>query len=147
MSSAEIVLLSLLLWLRTALGLRLPGRRLALPAGTEELEILHEYAVLRPLLSVLTFPSVQLKPTLDQYGPTLGHVLVKGLGLFSETLAVDEAGIFPLLAVGPAPAMIYRQPELAYRRLAGKIRQLRIARKIAHEDDLIVVSHDCLAFQ
>lgn len=129
------------------MGLAWPGRRLALlAAGAEKLEVLHEYAVLRPLLAVLAFPSVQLEPTLDQYRPTLGHVLVKGLSLFAETLAVDEAGIFPLLAVSSAPAMIYRQAELAHRCLAGEIRQLRITRKIAYEDDLIVVSHDCLAF-
>ncbi len=134
--AALTLALALALTLALTLALAAPAR-----ATVEELEVLDEYPVLAATRAVLAFPRVEVQPSFDKYLATLGRVLVKDFRGPAVGAAVDEAGVFPLLAGLVLPLAVGRQADLHHRRVARQVAELRIRRQIADHDYLVVVRH------
>src|SRR5687767_12121724 len=117
-------------------------------AAADELEVLDHDGQLAALpAALLVLPGVELEPAFDEDRLALLEVLVDDLGLLPERGHVDKRDFFLVLAVGGSKLTVAGDAELDDGRLARQVFQLRVARQVSHQQDLVEAGHDALNSQ
>src|SRR6266511_2174486 len=127
------------------LGLRVRGHELRLAAilsSAEELDAFGDDLHGLTLRAVLGLPLAPVEASVDADRAALGEVLGAALALVSPDRDVEVVRLVAPLAGGRVLlARIDGEPELADRRVARRVPQLRVLRQVPDEDDSVDVRH------
>src|SRR5689334_4992902 len=109
--------------------------------ATHELHALGDDLGDGALAAVLAFPVTCLQASLDEDLAALVEVLAARLGLLAPDDDREEASFLPLLAGLSRVVAVHRQPEIRDGGAARRVAQLRWARQVPDEHDLVQARH------
>jgi hypothetical protein len=110
-------------------------------AGGQKLKVFNRNSVPAALRTVLSRPRIECQSSLDEYRPAFGEVLIHILSQPTERSAINKTRFLPLAAILTRPPAICRQSKINHRCLVWRIRQLRVASQIAHQQNFVKISH------